>query len=250
MSTLWTFGCSYTGEYHPLTFADGSPNNYTKFKEYRGGELPEVWPHRLAKLLNLDCKNLGIGGAANAQIFLEFCNHSNEFDENDVVIVGWTQLSRFIIPASVDSECREFAPVHPNGFENFSKEQMGLSSDTLAQMIVEKSNPLWATVIYDWQNVMLDFAKSKKFNIFFWSSDSKIIYDDIDNLRNQKNYLLTSAKNGVISHVTKLGGKTIEKETKGVVQDHHLGDSGHQKQAELFYENIIHNLGLENNKII
>jgi hypothetical protein len=47
-----------------------------------------------------------------------------------------------------------------------------------------------------------------------------------------------------------MGGKTIEKETKGVVQDYHLGDSGHQKQAELFYENIVHNLGLDKNKLL
>jgi hypothetical protein len=250
MSTLWTFGCSYTDEYHPLTFSNGEPNNYTKFKEYRGGELPEVWPRRLAKFLNLECKNLGMGGSSNHQIFLEFCNHCNEFKENDIIVVGWTQLARFIIPRNVSPDTRGFTPVHPNGFENFNKKDIGLSVDTMAQMIVEKSNPLWATVIYDWQNLMVDFAKSKKFHIFFWSSDSKIIYDDIHKLKNQKNYLLTNAKGGVISHITNLGGKTIDRETKGVVQDYHLGDSGHQKQAELFYENIVHNLGLDKNKLL
>jgi len=250
MSTLWTFGCSFTGEYHPLAFSNGKPNNYTKFKEYRGGELPEVWPHRLAKLLNLDCKNLGMGGAANAQIFLEFCNYCNEFNQDDIVVVGWTQLARFIIPENFYSESCGFTPVHPSGFHHFNKEQNGISNETLGEMIVEKSNPLWATVIYDWQDLMVDFAKSKKFHIFFWSSDSKIIYDDIHKLRNRKNYLLTNAKGGVIGYITRMGGKTIEKETKGVVQDYHLGDSGHQKQAELFYENIVHNLGLDKNKLL
>jgi hypothetical protein len=250
MSTLWTFGCSYTGEYHPLTFADGQPNNYAKFKELRGGELPEVWPHRLAKFLNLNCKNKGIGGASNSQIFLEFCNFSNEFQEGDVVVVGWTQLARFIIPQNIFPETRGFAPVHPNGYQYFNKQDTGLSTDTLSQMIVEKSNQLWATVIYDWQNLMMDLAKSKNFHIFFWSSDSKIIYDDLDKLKNHKNYLLINAKDGVISYITKAGGKTIDKETKGVIQDYHFGESGHQKQAELFYENISHNLGLDKNKII
>jgi hypothetical protein len=233
-----------------LAFSNGEPNNYTKFKEYRGGELPEVWPHRLAKLLNLDCKNLGMGGAANAQIFWNFCNVCDSIVEDDIVIVGWTQLSRFIIPEDFNSESCGFTPVHPSGFHHFEIQQNGISIETLGEMIVEKSHPLWATVIYDWQNLMMDFARSKKFHIFFWSSDSKIIYDDIDKLKNKKNYLLTNAKDGVITYVTRAGGKTIERETKGVVQDNHLGDSGHQKQAELFYENIVHNLGLEKNKLL
>jgi len=250
MSTLWTFGCSYTGEYHPLSFSDGTPNNYTKFKDYRGGTLPEVWPHRLAKMLDLECKNFGMGGASNSQIFWNFCNVCDSIMEDDIVVVGWTQLPRFIIPESLDPNCRGFSPVHPNGFEHIQKSTSGFSKETLGEMIVEKSHPLWATVIYDWQDLMVDFAKSKKFHIFFWSSDSKIIYDDIHKLKNQKNYLLPEAKDGVISHVMKTGGKTVDSETKGVVQDYHLGDSGHQKQAELFYENIVHNLGLEKNKLI
>lgn len=250
MSTLWTFGCSYTGEYHPLSFADGSPNNYTKFKEYRGGELPKVWPYRLASMLNYDCKNLGLGGACNSQIFLEFCKVCEQIKENDIVIIGWTQLARFMIPENITSSTSDFSPVQPNGFEHIQKETSGFSKSTLAEIIVEKSNPIWSSVIYDWENLLVDLSKSKKFNIFFWSSDSKIIYDDIDKLRNKKNYLLINAKDGVISHIIRLGGKTIQQETKGTVPDVHLGDSGHQKQSELFYENIIHNLGLEKNKII
>lgn len=250
MSTLWTFGCSYTGEYHPVVNADGTPNNYTKFKEYRGGTLPEVWPHRLAKMLNYECKNLGMGGACNSQIFWEFCKVCDKIEENDIVIIGWTQLARFMIPENIDPKIKKFSPVHPNGFENFEKKFMGLSSDTLAQIIVEKSNPIWTSVIYDWENVIEDLGISKKFHTFFWSSDSKIIYNEPPNKKNKKKYLLTEAKDGVISYVMKAGGKTVEKETKGKVQDYHLGDSGHQKQAELFYGNILNNLGLTKNKLI
>lgn len=250
MSTLWTFGCSYTADYHPLINPDGTPNNYTKFKEYRGGSLPDVWPYRLAKMLNYECKNLGLGGACNSQIFLEFCNVCSEIKEDDMVIVGWTQLSRFMIPENINPSTRKFTPVHPNGFENLQKKSSGFSTQTLAEIIVEKSEPIWTSVIYEWDNLMSDLAISKKFHIFFWSSDSKIIYPDIDKLKNKKNYLLPQAKDGVISYVMKSGGKTVEKETKGTVQDYHLGDSGHQKQAELFYDNIIHNLGLTKNKLI
>lgn len=250
MSTLWTFGCSYTAEYHPLANADGTPNNYTKFKEYRGGTLPEIWPHRLAKMLNYDCKNFGLGGACNSQIFWEFCKVCDKIEENDIVIIGWTQLARFMIPQDNNPKTKKFSPVHPNGFENFEKKFTGFSVDTLAQMIVEKSNPIWSTVIYDWENAIENLGESKNFHTFFWSSDSKIIYDEPNEWKNRKRYLLPEAKDGVISHVMKTGGKTIEKETKGNVQDYHFGDSGHQKQAELFYSNILNNLGLTKNKLI
>ncbi len=244
MSTLWTFGCSYTGEYHPIINTDGSPNNYTRYKEWRGGTLPEVWPHRLARMLNYECKNLGLGGAANSQILWEFTKVCDLIEENDIVVIGWTQLSRFIIPESQNNLARGFSPVHPMGLEHYEKSTSGFSKETLEMMIVDKSNPLWVTQIYEWENLIEELSKSKKFHVFFWSSDSKIIYEESESWRNKKRYLLPMAKNGVIDYVIKSGGKTVEKETKGKVIDYHLGDIGHQKQAELFYENIVNNLGL------
>ena len=111
-------------------------------------------------------------------------------------------------------------------------------------ILVDRSHPLWATQIYEWENLIEELAKSKKFNVFFWSSDSKIIYSEPEEWKNKKKYLLPKAKDGVISYVIKSGGKTVIMETKNEVQDVHLGEIGHKKQAELFYENIVHNLGL------
>jgi len=43
----------------------------------------------------------------------------------------------------------------------------------------------------------------------------------------------------LLSHIIKMGGKTIESETNGIVNDPvHLGESGHIVQSELFYDYI------------
>ena len=41
--TLWTFGCSFTAEYHPVGFPE-QRSNYDDYKDWRGGNLPKVWP--------------------------------------------------------------------------------------------------------------------------------------------------------------------------------------------------------------
>ncbi len=244
MSTLWTFGCSYTGEYHPIVNADGTPNNYTKYKEWRGGTLPEVWPHRLARMLGYKCKNLGMGGSSNSQILWEFSKVCDQIAEGDMVIIGWTQLARFIIPENINHKTKKFSPIHPNGLEYFDKSTTGFSKETLEMMIVDKSDIKWVQDIYDWENLIENLAESKNFNVFFWSSDSKIIYEESASFKNKKKYLLQNSSKGAIDLILKSGGKTVEQETKGLIQDVHLGEFGHQKQSELFYENIIHNLGL------
>ena len=35
------------------------------------------------------------------------------------------------------------------------------------------------------------------------------------------------------------GGKRISEETNGIIEDAHMGESGHRVQAELFYNHII-----------
>ena len=55
MRTLWTFGCSFTAEYDPI---DGIffpfENDFDKYKKWRGGNLPSVWPTILGDKLYLE----------------------------------------------------------------------------------------------------------------------------------------------------------------------------------------------------
>jgi len=87
MKNLWTFGCSFTGEYYPLDSVP--PNNYNKYKKWKGGNLPPVWPTVLSKKLGYNCNNLGRGAMSNSSIFNTFCNISHKISNGDIVIIGW-----------------------------------------------------------------------------------------------------------------------------------------------------------------
>ena len=69
MSTLHTFGCSYTADYA----LDGG--KYEEFYNIRGGNFPDVWPKILAKKLNFELNNFGKGGVGNDFIFNQICLH-------------------------------------------------------------------------------------------------------------------------------------------------------------------------------
>ena len=77
MNTLWTFGDSFTAEYFPVD-DPSQPSNYDKFKEYRGGNLPEIWPSLLSKKLGLKLENKGVGGDSNYGIFNQFINYCEQ----------------------------------------------------------------------------------------------------------------------------------------------------------------------------
>ena len=73
MSTLFTFGCSYT-----MDFNDNLIPAYTQFREFREDKnFPNSWPKLLAKNLNFDLKNYGIGGVGNQVIINNISQKSN-----------------------------------------------------------------------------------------------------------------------------------------------------------------------------
>ena len=86
--------------------------------------------------------------------------------------------------------------------------------------------------------------------MYYWSSDSSIIYGLPKEMLNQKKYIINDLiifKNGdyngaggyFFNTISHYGGKTVREETNYECTDNHLGESGHQVQADLFYNYII-----------
>jgi hypothetical protein len=76
MNRLITFGCSHT----------------------YGQCLPDrslSWPSRLAKLLNLECVNLGEEGASNKKIWHNIINFN--FMPEDTIVIQWTYPERWCV---------------------------------------------------------------------------------------------------------------------------------------------------------
>jgi len=224
MGKLYTFGCSFTEDYN-------KSKSYVEYKKYRNNILPDVWPTILAKKLNKDVINFGKGGIGNTQIFIDFCSNCDIITSDDIVIIGWTKITRFRWADKYNWQ-------HLMGSD---KDMHSISLTTHNEILVNRTNRLYINEINDYEKIIIELANTKKFKIYFWSSDSDIIYRE--DKRNDI-YILNELKNNFPDFTPyKLINEngeilTIKHETNGLVVDSHLGEKGHLLQAELFYNHI------------
>ena len=72
MSTLFTFGCSFSEEFSVL-LPRTSPNTRVDYiEQYFNGVPPDSWPTMLSKKLGLSIKNYRTGSIFANQIAVEF----------------------------------------------------------------------------------------------------------------------------------------------------------------------------------
>ena len=93
MSTLWTFGDSFTFG-HGCRPDGAIPEYYHNYKT----ESDDIWPELLGGMMNLSVKNFGKGGASNDFIIDSIIDNWDYFEQTDYVIVGITYHDRFDVP--------------------------------------------------------------------------------------------------------------------------------------------------------
>jgi hypothetical protein len=259
MKKLYGFGDSFT-EGQPI---DCTYPPFIKWKESRGGDLPKAWIELLGEKLNMEVINYGRGGNSNQQIFADLCQYSHHFNEGDIVIVNWTYKHRFrwaAFETEFDGECR-YKDKHGNPTDTFRRLSVNndnvedfifISKTTKDEIIQNRMSIQYSNEIYGYENLIEQYASSKKFNVYFWSADDDIINKLPFNERNVKRYICANLINETIvsddihysgllmDYIKILGGKTISEETKDIVLDRiHFGESGHKVQADLFYNHIM-----------
>lgn len=230
INTVWAFGCSFTADYHPLD--NDPPNNYDKYRDWKGGVLPDTYPKVLADMMGYAVKNLGVGASSNYHIFRNFCNSVSEIKENDVVIIGWTSLLRFVL---VNEGCETIQDILP------SQDYPEFNRDLLDYIVVNRANPIWNEEILSFMNIINEICKVKKINVFYWTSDDQMLqyWKDVD-LYQDKKFIKTINDNTLLQ-IDEYGSEknlTIQQETNGVVMDCHMGEFGHKKQAKIMYDYI------------
>ena len=249
MNKLWTFGCSFTAEYDII---DGVhypyENYYDQYKKWCGGELPKIWVNILGEHMGFEIMNCAIGGSSNYTIMNQFSNVCDLIGKDDVVIFGWTSLTRFTIVNVVESI---FHNVLPMGSNN---ENTKLSQSTINEILVNRTHPLWAKEIHSNIRIINTLLKSVGVEVYHWSSDdnifnknSSIVNDseyivvrDFNALNNVTNTNRHNLLNYIVS-CENYNDKWVAKisdETEGLIPDLHLGKYGHTFQAHLFYEHI------------
>ena len=243
MAKLYSIGCSFTEDFEPFY----NDIKYSLRSEYMynflGGRIPKSWTELLADKLNIQHKVYGAVncdltypiklGNTNSSIFYNFCRITNDIQQNDIVIIQWTFLERFLW---YEKNTDLIVNVLPNQYPNVE-----LSKDFFDQIIFNKSNSLWYEEIRNYEKIINELAKAKGFEVYFWSIDDKYYEYFADYITNNKQYFLSDLikkpyyfLNIVKSH----GAKTIDDETNGLIKDSHFGEIGHQVIANLFYKHI------------
>jgi hypothetical protein len=238
MNKLWTFGCSFTADFYPVGYEHIS-STYDEYKKFKGGTLPDVWPTILGKKLNYDVRNCAIGGSSNYNILKQFINVIDNINDGDILIFGWTQLVRFCAVNELEYRMIEMLPRQSYDVN------VGYSKTTIDEILVNRSHPLWAEEIQNWIKFINDYCILKNVEVFHWNSDT-FIFDMDSKFIDDKKYILPPKKDyykktSMIHYFSYAleSPLTIKQETENKVNDLHLGEIGHIKQAEYFYNHII-----------
>jgi hypothetical protein len=255
MRTLHLFGDSFT-QGHLL---DDTFPRYSEWKEFRGGNLPLCWGDLLSNKLGMKMNNHAVAGMSNSEIFQTVCQYSDKFEKGDIVIINWTYPQRFRWVYYYDAQNRyqwKRLSANPENGEC-------ISESTRMEIALNKTLPPYIEEVYEQEKLMIQFSKSKGFQLFFWSSDIDIInnlppeklnnkyyilHEEITKLplliqleKNNHSFVRMGAKRTMFDVFFEHGGTTIYDETNGVVGDGHLGEKGHFIQYELFYKYITKN---------
>lgn len=196
MPTLWTFGDSFTD-----FFSDNTKwgQKYLGWKTYK----PKVYGEILSEELNFNLRNLGVGGYDNYSIFESFIDVVDEINSEDVLIFGWSNVTRFRLVNNNGI----WKPIIPN-YEDNIKNLENINEDTINQILVNRTNKLY-------ENELNSFIKLinytfKKNIIVHWSLFNKTI------------------------NATYVGNiETIRKETNGEVDDGHYSENGQKELSKI-----------------
>lgn len=226
MNTLWIFGDSFSSDFDYKNLHE----NHKSYMDIFNIEHIPVWASVLGEKLGYDVKNLAKGGNSNYQIFQDYCDSCHLIQPNDIVIVGWGLIDKFRI-----SQNNKVVNIHPNNTRDYEN----MSKSTLDEMIKNRQEvyngiDIWAGEINGWENAMDTLSKNKGYQIYFWSTEE----DRLMKQEDKKNYLCSESKKSLIHYLRDLGCLSMSQETNDVVGDSHFGLQGHNKQAEIFYNEI------------
>jgi hypothetical protein len=249
MCKLWTFGCSFTAEYDPI---DGIhppyENNYDRYRTFKGGEFPKTWPNILAEKIGFNIMNCAMGGASNYHIFNQFINVCELIKKEDILIFGWTQVGRF---NAVDTIQNLMAQILPNG-DNYN---IGLSKNTIEEILVNRTHPLWKIEVMNWIKFINVFVDKIGVEAYHWTSDDKLFDASNVEIFNDDKFIVVrdpvalqskiyKDKHNMmwyLTHQDHYGGTQkgkIMDETNYEIMDGHMGELGHIVQFNMFYDHI------------
>ena len=243
MSTLYTFGCSFTEDFDPFIKYPGT-TRYEYIMNYHNGVIPRSWTQIMSEELNMELKNYGgihgffsktgAEGNCNFSIFNNICQASKDFQKGDTIIIEWTYLERF---KWADFESNRITTLLPNQIPN------EYDKDIIESIFINRTHLLWIEELFKYQILLNKLADSIGLNLYYWTIDKNIVNYKTVEINNDKRWLLSGQlesqnKKTYKDLIKNAGGLTISEETDDIIKDDHLGSSGHEVLAKLFLNYI------------
>lgn len=243
---LWSFGDSFTEdiksrlEWMKPQFAPETYKLPEYFRNKYGEDNIQSFQYYLAKDFNFDNKTVATSGNSNYHIFNNICENVDNFQENDIVIVEWSMLNRFGLPTDLEDE-EKLISCRLDNYSNFE-----LSNESFSKIFeYREEKTYYKKEILLYSKILKELSKSKKFNLFFWCLDDKILryvtekkfideywffYPKIKEYQDYRDYF---KENGVT---------TMTEECEKLYHDVHYGPLGLKRQYELMKGYINENI--------
>ncbi len=228
MNTLWIFGDSLSDFFNPPSYT--MPHWRHEYIEWKG-YIPKVYAEILSEHLNYKLNNKAVAGNSNQQIFSDICEFSNEIQNDDLIIIGWTSQERFRL---VDKN-NKWINIHANYRTKDKNEKLSffldetmdrlssISKETIQQILFNRTNQNYLNEIKNWIKLLnLTFGNK----IIHWSWDDRL---------NETTFIIPLNK-----------FQSIKMETNGELDDRHWSENGQIEMANFMME-IIQNRFIKKN---
>lgn len=231
MTTLWTYGDSYT-DFYDLDLMDNVYNAYEHYRQFRGETLPKIWPVLLSEKLNYNLVNRARGASPNSFIFSKFIQDIGQFKKGDMVIIGWASVLRFRI-YNEDQLSPNFFHIWPN----LKTTVPNISQNTLDEITFNRRGIPYIHEVEEWKVIIDKLCDLIGIDVYHFSSEKMLFDGEYKNVIKKDDFHL-------IHYVSSIEGCTISSETGNIVKDEHHGEKGHKLMCEIIHNYHKNNVGI------
>lgn len=206
---IWIFGDSYSTSFNHISVINDWGKDYINFKGY----VPKSFGDIISDKLDTEVKHFARGGICNDTIYELICENAPLINKDDIIIIGWSELTRFRLSGRDSEWCHLIS----NSQNNFS-ELPNVSENTLDEVFVNRSLKLY-----------------------------------VDEYMKRRNFLNWLFRDNILIHWTPFvhqfkfilgygGISTISLETNDLIKDGHYSETGHKQISN----NLIKLIGDKN----
>ena len=209
VNKLWIFGDSYSAPYPKIS------KNGKEYIEWKGYE-PKVYGDVLGEKLGMEVINTALGGLDNYSIFEFFCNNVDKINPGDVVVIGWSDTTRFRLVKDIEIKWQSIIinAKHTNPHFNH------ISKDSINEIGVNRMSMLYWIEVMSWSKLIQFTLNTNKIDVLFFTPFTK-------------GYSIVPTD----WHIKKL--ERIVDETNGNVDDWHHSEKGNHILGIELYDRLI-----------